>query len=53
VAFSIVVVDDGPNPPSTDSYHLTLFDGNGEVIYDWSDSTTVGLGDLQCRVVTA
>lgn len=49
VAFSIVVVDHGPNPPSADSYHLILFDREGSTIYDWRDSTTVGLGDLRVR----
>jgi hypothetical protein len=48
--FSLIVSDQGPNPPNADAYHMTLLDRDGLVLYDWSDSTTVGLGDLTVSV---
>jgi hypothetical protein len=48
--FSLTVIDNGPNPPSADVYHMTLFNRDGLVLYDWTDTTTVGLGDLVVSV---
>jgi Tol biopolymer transport system component len=44
--FLLVITDRGPNPPSPDSYRLTLFDRDGRAVYEWADETTVGLGNL-------
>jgi hypothetical protein len=48
--FTLVITDNGVNPPSQDEYHMTLYDMNGEEVYDWTDLTTVGLGDLAITV---
>ncbi|HCO02921.1 MAG TPA: hypothetical protein DIT48_06085 [Actinobacteria bacterium] len=40
------VVDNGPNPPNTDDYHVVLKNSEGETLYDWDDNTSVGVGDL-------
>lgn len=50
VAFRITVTDHGPNPPNTDAYHVVLLDGAGDVLYDWADRTTSGLGDLRVSI---
>lgn len=44
--FAVVVTDNGPNPPNSDEFRMTLFDGEGSVVYDVTTTTTVGLGDL-------
>jgi Tol biopolymer transport system component len=45
-SFSLVLTDNGPNPPGQDAYDVSLFDPGGATVYEWSDLTTVGLGDL-------
>jgi serine protease AprX len=45
-SFTLQVTDNGANPPNQDSYHATLYDVNGNVVYDWSDLTTLNKGDL-------
>jgi hypothetical protein len=49
--FRMFIRDNGPNPPNFDGYHMIFFDANGNVIYDWEDATTVGLGDLRIQQV--
>ena len=50
VAYSLTVTDNGTNPPNQDSYRMILYDSMGNPVYDWSDVTTVGLGELRVRV---
>jgi hypothetical protein len=49
--FSLVLIDQGRNPPNQDSYHMTIYDDVGGALYDWTDATTVGLGDLLVKAV--
>jgi serine protease AprX len=50
-SFTLEVTDNGPNPPNRDAYHMTLFDVNGGVVYDWSDLTSLNKGDLTVTVM--
>jgi hypothetical protein len=50
-SFTLEVTDNGPNPPNRDTYHMTLFDVNGGVVYDWSDLTSLNKGDLTVTVM--
>lgn len=48
--YTLSVTDNGPNPPNSDAYHITISDGRGNVVYDWGDQTTVGLGELAVSI---
>jgi serine protease AprX len=50
-SFTIEVTDNGANPPNRDSYHVTLYDVDGDAVYDWSDQTTLNKGDLAVTAV--
>jgi hypothetical protein len=45
-SFVLEITDNGTNPPALDAYHMTLLNGGGRVLYDWSDLTTPRRGDL-------
>jgi extracellular elastinolytic metalloproteinase len=44
--FTLVITDNGTNPPNRDGYDMTLYNRSGGVVYGWTDLTTAGLGDL-------
>lgn len=49
--FRLIIQDNGPNPPNRDAYQMTFFNRQGQVVYQWADFTTVGLGDLKIEVL--
>jgi hypothetical protein len=44
--FTLILTDNGPNPPNQDEYLLALYDRDRRLVYEWGDLTTLSLGDL-------
>jgi hypothetical protein len=44
--YDLTITDGGKNPPNQDTWHMVLYDANDQVLYDQTDLTTVGMGNL-------
>jgi hypothetical protein len=51
-AFTMDVIDggSGESGPNPDRYHMIVYDGKGQILYDYRNDTTPGLGDLSVRI---